>query len=120
MRHGAGPMAEWLGSCAPLRQPRVLLVRILGADMALLAHQAMLRRHPTYHNWKDSQLENIQLCAGGIWGEKAGKGACTRAKVFHAVLRKEVKGWGVYVGGSRDTLLIVTRAPGFLQGQDWA
>ena len=30
---GAGPVAEWLSSLAPLRWPRVL---ILGADMALL------------------------------------------------------------------------------------
>ena len=35
------------------------------------AHQAMLRRHPTCHNWKDPQLkQNIQLCTGGLWGEK--------------------------------------------------
>ena len=33
---GAGPVAEWLSSCALLWQPRVLLVRILGADMAPL------------------------------------------------------------------------------------
>ena len=29
-------MAEWLSSHAPLQWPKVLLVRILGADMALL------------------------------------------------------------------------------------
>ena len=33
---GASPMDEWLGSRALLCQPRVLPVRILGADMALL------------------------------------------------------------------------------------
>ena len=33
---GAGPMAEWLSLRAPLRRPRVLLVRILGVDMAPL------------------------------------------------------------------------------------
>ena len=33
---GAGLVAEWLRLHAPLRQPRVSLVRILGADMALL------------------------------------------------------------------------------------
>ena len=33
---GAGPMAEWLSSCAPLQQPRVSRVQIPGADMALL------------------------------------------------------------------------------------
>ena len=30
------PVAEWLSRCAPLLQPRDLLVRILGADMAPL------------------------------------------------------------------------------------
>ena len=33
---GAGPVAEWLSLLTPLGQPRVLLVQILGADMALL------------------------------------------------------------------------------------
>ena len=33
---GDGPVAKWLSSCAPLWQPRVSLVRILGMDMALL------------------------------------------------------------------------------------
>ena len=34
MLDGAGPVAEWLSSCALLRQPRVSPVQILGADMA--------------------------------------------------------------------------------------
>ena len=33
---GAGPVAEWLSSHAPLWRPRVSLVEILGADLALL------------------------------------------------------------------------------------
>ena len=33
---GAGPVAEWLSSCALLRRPRVSLVQILGADMVPL------------------------------------------------------------------------------------
>ena len=33
---GASPVAEGLSSRAPLRRPRVSLVRILGADMAQL------------------------------------------------------------------------------------
>ena len=33
---GASPVAEWLSSHAPVRWPRVLLVQILGADMAPL------------------------------------------------------------------------------------
>ena len=33
---GASPVAEWLSSCAPLQRPRISLVRILEADIALL------------------------------------------------------------------------------------
>ena len=33
---GASPMAEWSSSYAPLQQPRVSLVRILGTDVAPL------------------------------------------------------------------------------------
>ena len=33
---GAGPVAKWLSSRAPLRRSRVLLVRILGTEMAPL------------------------------------------------------------------------------------
>ena len=36
MADGAGPVAEWLSSRAPLQWPRVVPVRILGADTALL------------------------------------------------------------------------------------
>ena len=35
-KNAAGPVAEWVSSSAPLRQPRVSRVQILGADMALL------------------------------------------------------------------------------------
>ena len=54
---GASPVAEWLSSHAPLQRPRVLPVQILGMDGRGTAHQAMLRWHPTYHNWKDPQLK---------------------------------------------------------------
>lgn len=36
---GAGPVAKWLSSRAPLRQPRVSLVWIPGADMVPLIRQ---------------------------------------------------------------------------------
>ena len=36
MSDRGSPMAEWLSLCAPLRRPRVLLVQMLGADMAPL------------------------------------------------------------------------------------
>ena len=41
---GVGPVAEWLSLPALLGRSRVSLVPILGMDMA---HQAMLRQHPT-------------------------------------------------------------------------
>lgn len=34
---GAGPVAEWLHSCAPLRWARISPVQILGGDMAPLS-----------------------------------------------------------------------------------
>ena len=34
------------------------------------AHQAMLRRHPVCHGWKDPQLERYNYVPGGLWGEK--------------------------------------------------
>ena len=37
------------------------------------ARQATLRQHPTCHKQKEPELKNIQLCTGGIWGEKAEK-----------------------------------------------
>ena len=66
---GAGSVAEWLSSHALLWRSRVSPVWILGADMALLIRlcwgdvpHTTIRR---IHNW------SVQLCAGGIWGEKA-------------------------------------------------
>ena len=68
---GAGPAAEWLNLLTPLWRPRVSLVRILGANMALLVSQhwgsvphATTRRT---HNYK------LQLCTGGTWGQTAEK-----------------------------------------------
>ena len=65
---GAGPVAEWLSSCALLRWPRVSPVPILGADTALLfrPHWGSVP-HATAgrtHNW------NIQLCTWGLWGRE--------------------------------------------------
>ena len=64
---GVGPVAEWLSLHAPLRRPRVLLVQILGVDMAPLikpcwggVSHSMTRRTYNY---------SVQLCTGGIWGE---------------------------------------------------
>ena len=36
LQKGAGPVAEWSSSRAPLRQLKVSLVQILGVDMAPL------------------------------------------------------------------------------------
>ena len=56
-------MAEWLGSCTLLRRPGVLLVQILGAD---IAYWAMLRQCSTQHNQKVLQLEYITMYWGAL------------------------------------------------------
>ena len=42
---GTGPVAKWLSLCSPLRQPRVSLVWILGAEMAPLIRHAEAASH---------------------------------------------------------------------------
>ena len=58
------PVAELLSSCALTQQPRVLPVWILGVDLALLVN--MLRRRPTCHNQKDSQLKCTTMYRGAL------------------------------------------------------
>ena len=65
-------MAEWLSSCTLLQWPRVSLIWILGADVALLVRPCLgsvpystTRR---IYNW----IYNYVL--GGLWGEGKKKG----------------------------------------------
>ena len=46
---GAGPVAEWLSSCAPLQAAQCFVGWNPGCGPGT-AHPAMLRRHPTCHN----------------------------------------------------------------------
>ena len=46
---GAGPVAEWLGSRAPLQAAQCFVGSSPGRGHGT-AHQATLRQHPTYHN----------------------------------------------------------------------
>ena len=62
------PMAEWLNSRAPLQQPRVSPVQILGADIAPPSHHAEAASHMP--QLEGPTIGNTQLCTGGLWGEK--------------------------------------------------
>ena len=68
-RHlGAGPVAEWLSSRAPLQAAQCFVGSDPGRGHGT-AHQAMLRQRPTYHNYKDLQ-RRIYNCVLGGFGEK--------------------------------------------------
>ena len=85
---GAGPVARWLSLHTLLQWPRVLLVRILGADMAPLINHAEVA--PTWHNQKDLQLE----CTAMYWGDLGRK--IRKKKMLVKELRAD--GARVYLG----------------------
>ena len=88
MYEWAGPVAKWLSSWAPLRWPRISLVRILGTDMAWLIKPCWGRvPYPT--------TKNTQLCTGGLWGEKEKK------KIF----KKKEKRKNVYEDIQNDPII---------------
>ena len=64
-------MAEWLGSCAPLRWPRVSLVRILGVDTARLVGCAGVASHMP--QLEGPTTKDTQLCTRGPLGRKRKK-----------------------------------------------
>ena len=68
---GASPMAEWLSSHTLIGRTRGFAVLDPGCGHGT-AHQAMLRRRPTCHNWKDPQLKIHNNVPGGF-GEKKEK-----------------------------------------------
>ena len=64
-------MAEWLS----LHTPTLAAQGSAGSDPGRrhgMAHQVMLRWHPTYHSWKDPQLK-LYNCVLGGFGEKKEK-----------------------------------------------
>ena len=68
---GAGPVAEWLSSCAPLQAAQCFVGSNPGHGHGT-AHQTTLRQRPTGHSWKDPQLRLYTYVPGGF-GEKKEK-----------------------------------------------
>ena len=68
--YGASPVAEWLSLRAPLRQPRVSLVQILGVDMTPRIPQAEVASHMPQPEALTTGMYNYVL---GGFGEKAKK-----------------------------------------------
>ena len=62
-------MAEWLSLCAPLQAAQCFVGSNPGHGHGT-AHQTTLRQRPTYHKLEGPTTKNIQLCTGGLWGEK--------------------------------------------------
>ena len=66
----AGPVAEWLGSCALLQWPRVSPVQILGVDLALLIRPCEVVSHIAEPEGPATRIYNYVLGDyGGLWGE---------------------------------------------------
>uniref|UniRef100_A0A9L0TR11 Ankyrin repeat and death domain containing 1B n=1 Tax=Equus caballus TaxID=9796 RepID=A0A9L0TR11_HORSE len=62
---GAGPVAEWLGSRAPLQAAQCFVGSNPGRGHGT-AHQTTLRRRPTCHNWRGPQrgMYKSGVCPG--------------------------------------------------------
>src|SRR3712207_5391944 len=71
-KYGAGPVAEWLSSRAPLQAAQCFVSSNPGRGHGT-AHQTTLRQRPTCHNWKDSQRRIYDYVPGGVWGKKRKK-----------------------------------------------
>ena len=69
---GAGPVAQWLSSCAPLQAAQCFVSSNPGRGHGT-AHQTTLRQRPTCHKLEGPTTNNIQLCTGGLWGENGKK-----------------------------------------------
>ena len=67
---GAGPLAEWLSSCAPRRRPRILQVRILGAGLAPIIKPCWGGVHIVQPEGPTTRIYNHLL---GGFGEKKKK-----------------------------------------------
>lgn len=92
---GAGPMAQWLGSHAPLRQPG----SCPGCGHGTTRWD-MLGRHPTWHNQKDLQLKYTAVYwVGGLWREEGEKKIDYWQYMLAQVpiLKKNVHGAGLVV-----------------------
>src|SRR3712207_7802994 len=61
---GAGPVAEWLSSRAPLQAAQCFVGSSPGRGHGT-AHQATLRRRPACHGWRDPQRRVYNCVLGG-------------------------------------------------------
>ena len=91
-------MAEWLSSRAPRRRPSVSLVRILGADMHCSSNHTEAASHMP--QLEGPTTKNIQLCNGGLWGEKGKNKIFKKKKIklinYHHKLIKLPINWGFF------------------------
>ena len=74
----AGPMAEWLSSCAPLWQPRVLPVWILARTWHCLSSHAEEAFHKAQPEGPTTRIYNYVLGSFGEKKEKKGRKLATR------------------------------------------
>ena len=66
---GAGPVAEWLSSRAPLQAAQCFVGSNPGRGHGT-AHQTTLRQRPTCHNYRDPQRRTYNYVLGGFWEKK--------------------------------------------------
>ena len=67
--HWAGPVAEWLGLCAPLQVAQCFVGSNPGHGHGT-AHQTTLRQRATCYNWKDPQRRIYNYVLGGFEEKK--------------------------------------------------
>ena len=86
---GAGPVAQWLHSRAPLQAAQCFVSLNPGQGHST-AHQTTLRQRPICHNQKDPQRRIYNYVPGGLWGEK-GKNKTFKKKNREMLLTKHTK-----------------------------
>ena len=69
---GAGPMAEWLGLRALLEVAQCFVGLDPGRGHGT-AHQSHAEAASHMPQLEGPSTKNIQLCTGGLWGEKGKK-----------------------------------------------
>ena len=69
---GAGPVAEWLSSCTPVQVAQCFVGSNPGCGhgTAHVNHAEAVSHMPQLEG---PTTKNIQLCTGGLWGEKGKK-----------------------------------------------
>ena len=85
---GAGPVAKWLSSCAPLQAAQCFVGSNPGHGHGI-AHQTTLRQHPICHNQKDPQRRIYNYVPGGF-GEKKEKNKILKKKKMSCAVQRPV------------------------------